>query len=367
MTNKKKIFFLLFSMNVGGVEKSLLGLLSTFDKEKNDIHIGLLQKQGGFLSFLPEWVVIHQCFQDVWDIVNLPPIVTIKTLFKQGRITEAIVHFYCYVVFKISGDRTLFYKYVLRNEPAIEMFFDEAYAYAGPASMLDFYICHKIKAHKRFGWIHFDIRKNGIDKVMTHRFYKEYEKIYVVSEAAKKNFDAEFPQFAHNTEVRYNIVPTEDIKLLAAKAPTFNDDFMGVRILTVGRLSWEKGQDITIEALKILVERGYDVKWYYVGEGKLQLTCEWLAEKYGLADRVVFLGMHTNPYGYMHDCDIYVQPSRHEGYCITLAEVRCFTAPIIATNFVGAEEQLKTHQQNVVTDITANGIAEGIMHFVKFI
>ena len=202
---------------------------------------------------------------------------------------------------------------------------------------------------------------------MTRRFYKEYEKIYVVSEAAKKNFDAEFPQFAHKTEIRYNIVPTEDIKLLAAKGPTFDDGFTGVRILTVGRLSWEKGQDIAIEALKILVERGYDVKWYYVGNGKLQSTCERLAEEHNLTDRVMFLGIHTNPYGYMRDCNIYVQPSRHEGYCITLAEARCFTAPIVATNFAGAEEQLKTHQQSVVTDITANGIAEGIMFFVKFI
>ena len=362
--NKKKIFFLLFSMNVGGVEKSLLGLLSTFDKEKYDIHIGLLQKQGGFLSFLPEGVVIHQCFQDVWDIVNLPPIVTIKTLFKQGRITEAIVHFCCYVVFKITGDRTLFYKYVLRNEPLIDIDFDEAYAYAGPASMLDFYICRKIKARKYFGWIHFDISKNGIDKVMPRRFYKEYEKIYVVSEQAKKNFDLSFPQFVDKTEVRYNIVSADEISVAAKKAPTFDDDFKGIRILTVGRLSWEKGQDITIEALKILVERGYDVKWYYVGEGKLQSTCERLAKEYDLTDRVMFLGIHTNPYGYMRDCDIYVQPSRHEGYCITLAEARCFTAPIVATNFAGAKEQLKTFPQSIVTEVSAEDIANGIIKFL---
>lgn len=362
--NKIKLFFLLSSMGIGGVEKSLLFFLSTLKKEECEIHVGLLRKQGGFLSFLPEGVVIHQCCQDVWNIVNLPPIVTIKTLFKQGRITEAIVHFYCYVVFKITGDRTLFYKYALRNEPTIEMFFDEAYAYAGPASMLDFYICRKIKANKRFGWIHFDIRKNGIDKVMTRRFYKEYEKIYVVSEAAKNNFDAEFPQFAHKTEVRYSIVPTEEIRLLAATAPTFDDGFTGVRILTVGRLSLEKGQDITIEALKILVERGHDVKWYYVGEGKLQSTCERLAKEYDLTDRVMFLGIHTNPYGYMRDCDIYVQPSRHEGYCITLAEARCFTAPIVATNFAGAEEQSKTFSQSIVTEISADDIANGIIKFL---
>lgn len=351
-------------MNIGGVERSLLGLISTLDPEKYDIHVGLLRKQGGFLQMLPEYVTVHECFRGVWSVVNQPPLTTIKTLLVQGRIIEAVVHLYCYAIFKITGDRTLFYKYVLRNESTINIYFDEAYAYAGPASMLDFYICRKIRANKRFGWIHFDILKNGIDEVMTRRFYREYEKIYVVSEQAKRNFDLVFPQFAEKTKVRYNIVPVEQVRRLAAEAPTFDDDFNGIRILTVGRLSDEKGQDITIETLKILVDKGFNVKWYYVGDGKLRSTCERMAVEYDLTDRVVFLGTLPNPYGYMRDCDVYVQPSRHEGYCITLAEARCFTAPIVATAFTGAEEQLAAYPGSTVTGMSAADIAEGVMKFL---
>ena len=137
-------------MGVGGVEKSLLGLLSTLDPEKYDIHIGMLRKQGGFLQMLPEYVTVHECFRGVWSVVNLPPLSTIKTLLRKGHILEAVVHLYCYAIFKITGDRTLFYKYVLRNESPINIEFDEAYAYAGPASMLDFYICRKINTKKTF-------------------------------------------------------------------------------------------------------------------------------------------------------------------------------------------------------------------------
>lgn len=43
----------------------------------------------------------------------------------------------------------------------------------------------------------------------------------------------------------------------------------------------------------------------------------------------------------MKQCDIYMQPSRHEGYCITLGEARCFDNPIVTTNFTGANEQIK--------------------------
>lgn len=361
---KQKLFFLLFSMGVGGVEKSLLGLLSTFDPGKYEIHVGLLRKQGGFLPMLPEWVTVHTCFEGVWDMVNQPPLATIKSLLRRGRMVEAVVHLGCYAVYKITGDRTLFYRYVLRNEPSIAVDFDEAYAYAGPASMLDFYVCRKIRARKRFGWVHFDILKNGIDPVMTRRFFRQYEKIYVVSEQAKRNFDTVFPQFAGKTEVRYNLVPADEIRVLAEKAPTFEDDFTGKRILTVGRLSKEKGPDVALEALQMLVGRGCNVKWYFVGDGVQRAACECQARENGLTEQVAFLGTQTNPYGYMRDCDVYVQPSRHEGYCITLAEARCFAAPIVATDFTGAREQLAAYPRSIVTGMSAGELANGIMKFL---
>lgn len=361
---KKRLFFLLFSMGVGGVEKSLLGLLSTLGPDKYDIHVGLLRKEGGFLQMLPPYVTVRECFCGAWNDINLPPLANVKSLLRRWRFGEAVAHLFCYAVYKITGDRTLFYRYVLRNEPATDMVFDEAYAYAGPASMLDFYICRKIRAVKRFGWIHFDIDKNGIDEVMTRRFYGEYERIYTVSEEAKRHFDVRFPQFAGKTEVRYNIVPADEVRRLASEAPTFEDDFNGVRILTVGRLSEEKGEDVAVDALKILVERGFDVKWYFAGDGKLRSKCERMAAEYGLTERAVFLGVRTNPYGYMRDCDIYVQPSRHEGYCITLAEARCFGKPIAATDFTGAREQLASYPCGAVTGMSAGELAEGVMKFL---
>ena len=43
-----------------------------------------------------------------------------------------------------------------------------------------------------------------------------------------------------------------------------------------------------------------------------------------LNNNIILLGNKNNPYPFFKDCDIYVQPSRHEGYCITLAEARIF-------------------------------------------
>lgn len=47
-----KVLFMLSSMNIGGVEKSFLSLLSKMPKEKYEITLLLLEKKGGFLKLI---------------------------------------------------------------------------------------------------------------------------------------------------------------------------------------------------------------------------------------------------------------------------------------------------------------------------
>ena len=121
----------------------------------------------------------------------------------------------------------------------------------------------------------------------------------------------------------------------------FDEGYKGTKIVTVGRLSKEKGQDIAIKVLCKLRKDGYDVRWYCIGDGNYRNEYEILIEKYGLKDDFILLGAKSNPYPYMAKADIYVQTSRHEGYCLTLAEAKCLSKPIVTTNFIGAYEQIE--------------------------
>ena len=364
---KKRIFFLLYSMNVGGVERALLGLLSIIPLDKYEVHVGLLRKEGEFLDYLPEEVIVHEinCYEKNWQLIQNPPILGIKRLLRQGNLIEAFAQLLIYIQYKIVPDRYWFYKYIIRKEPSLPYAFDLAVSFAGPSSMIDYYVCEKVEAKKKCGWIHFDVTKINIDKRVIERLYKKFEKIFIVSESGKKIFDEKFPQFADKTELFHNVVLQEQILSIADNAPTFNDHFEGKRILTVGRLSEEKGQRIAINALKILLNKGHKVKWYFVGEGDDRDCCEQLAAEYGISDRVEFLGLQTNPYGFMRDCDVYVQPSLHEGFCITLAESLCFRNPIVATNFTGAEEQLRFRKNGIITSMSANDIARGVLSVLE--
>lgn len=350
-------------MDVGGVEKALLGLLSVLPLKQLEVHVGLLRHSGGFLSSLPNEVKIIDVnnYNKYQNIIIDPPLDYIKSFAKKRKILDAIVYLLLYIQRKINGNHYWTYRYMMRNEPFYpNETYDLAACFAGPSQMMDYYICRHVKAKVKCCWIHFDISKYGIDKGMMNKLYQNYQRIFIVSETGKTIFDQTFPQFKEKTEVFHNIVLPNQIRDLAEVGETFNDDFKGKRILTVGRISPEKGQREAIQSLKILVDKGFCLRWYFVGDGIDLEKCKNDVNEMGLSEYVVFLGMKTNPYGYMRDCNIYMQPSRHEGFCITLAEALCFNNPIVTTDFTGANEQLKNRSNGMVVGMNAEDIAYGV-------
>ena len=366
---RKRIFFLIHAMHVGGIEKALLRVLEQLPSKQWEVHVGLVQMEGELMGSLPKEVVVHEipCLARFWKGTKEKDAGE-RTKGKRGCLQwwYRCVHRWLAFVPKLCDNKYWIYRFLLRNEPVFPMEFDVAVAFAGPSQMLDYYICEKVRAKEKHGWIHYDVSQYGINRGITKRLYPQYDKIMIVSEKGKEIFDRMFPQLACKTEVFYFKVPQEQVVSMAENGPTFDDHFEGKRILTVGRLSEEKGQRVAIEVLKMLVDRGHQVKWYFVGDGPDKEYCQALAQQLGMAERVAFLGVQANPYGFMKDCDIYVQPSRHEGFCITLAEALCFPHPIVATDFTGAREQLQRRSNGFVTGMTAEEIMrttiECIMH-----
>ena len=52
----------------------------------------------------------------------------------------------------------------------------------------------------------------------------------------------------------------------------------------------------------------------------------------------------------MEQCDIYVQPSRFEGYCTTTNEARIIGCPIVMTNVSGASEQIENGKTGYIVE-----------------
>lgn len=362
----KKILFMVSSMNIGGVEKSLLSLLSEIPKDKYDITLLLLEKKGEFLEQIPDWVKVEEAswFKEIKPIIMQSPQQTIKNYMKSNKYFKVLSFIVCYMIDKYFDNRYLYYKNVFKDIPFNENEYDAAIAYQGPTDTIDYYITHKVRAEKKISWVHFDISKHYINKKLYSKLYQKFNKIYVVSNEAKKKIDEIIPISKIKTETFFNIISSKVINNMKHETVNFDDTFEGINIATVGRLSYEKGQDLAIEIMYRLKQDGYLFKWYFVGDGLSRKKYEEMIYKYGLEKECILVGATSNPYPYIDKSDIYVQTSRHEGYCLTLAEARCLHKPIVSTNFIGAYEQITNNEDGYITDCNVDELYKKIKYLI---
>ncbi|PFL17458.1 glycosyl transferase [Bacillus cereus] len=348
----KRVLFMISSMNIGGVEKSLLSLLSVIPKDKYDVTVLMLEKKGGFLKQLPSWIKIEEAvwFKDIKPKIMQSPKKTIKEYYENKRYIKALNFLFSYVVSEKLKDRYVFYKEIFKDIPHSKNKYDIAIAYQGPTDIIDYYVVNRVTSKKKISWVHFDVFKHQINTKLYERLYGELDNICVVSKEAQKHLIEKFPIVKSKTNVFFNIVLPDLINEMAKEKVEFDNGYKGMKIVTVGRLSKEKGQDLAIKVLSMLRKDGYEVRWYCIGEGENREYYETLIRKYNLKKDFVLLGSTQNPYPYVYKSDIYVQTSRHEGYCLTLAEAKCLKKPIVTTNFTGAYEQIKDGYNGFVVE-----------------
>ena len=213
---------------------------------------------------------------------------------------------------------------------------------------------------------HSDRKKFGLDKNVTVNsilhdvnLYSCFDKIICVSDKVKELFDYYFPYMQNKSVVMYNAIDEEKIKQLADIK--VNDIPNGkIKIATVGRISKEKGQQLAIEAAKILKKHKKEFVWYFVGNGDLLIRLKRKVQKEHLEPYCIFLGARDNPYPYIKACDIYCQPSLTEAYCTTINEARIIGKAIVATRFTGIVEQKKKKKNGLICDTNAKMLAGSI-------
>lgn len=358
----KKVLFMCINMNIGGTEKALLNMLNEIDSSKYDITLLMLEEFGGFLNEIPSYVKVKYVDEskEINKFSKEPPQLLAKELIKSKKYFKGINTLLAYSISKITSNISYYYRYVLRNIKKLDEEYDLAVAYAGPMDLITYFILNKIKAKKKAQWVHFDITKIGFNKRFAKKNYKKFDKVFVVSEEGKNKLINFIPSLNKKAEVFSNIISYKLIEDMSRKGKSFDDDFDGKRILTVGRLSSEKGQDLTIPVLARLKDEGYKIKWYCVGDGPEKSNYMKNIKELNIINDYILLGSKLNPYPFMKDCDLYIQPSKHEGYCITLGEARCFDNPIVTTNFTGANEQVINRINGLICDINVDSIYKAI-------
>ena len=116
-------------------------------------------------------------------------------------------------------------------------------------------------------------------------------------------------------------------------------------LISVGRLSLQKGYEYLIEAMLPVVEKYPHVKLFIAGDGKFRNILETKITNYALNKNVILLGHVDDIISLMLRSDIYINSSIWEGLPITMLEAMKCSLPIIATNIKGNRSIIK-HQKN---------------------
>ncbi|WP_062109541.1 glycosyltransferase [Bacillus niameyensis] len=367
MEKKEKVLFMLINMNIGGTEKALLNMIAEMPREKFEITILLLEKYGGFLNSIPSDVNVQyfRGYDKIKKHLNSPLHLTAVEFLKKGRLIKTFIFALFYIISKLKKEKSIFFNYMLKDYPIEKDEYDTAIAYAGPMDFISYFIVHKTIAKRKIQWIHFDVTKIQFNKYFATRVYKHFSDIFIVSRTGKEKLAHILPSLSGKMSVYPNKISTKLVQSMAEAGIGFEDGFTGIRILTVGRLSEEKGQDLAIRVMEKLRSKEWNVRWYCIGDGSARKEYEHLINSLHLEKDFILLGAHINPYPFMKECDIYVQPSRHEGYCITLAEARCFHHPIISTDFTGASEQLKNAETSYIVDFNEKQMFDAVCRVIN--
>lgn len=97
--------------------------------------------------------------------------------------------------------------------------------------------------------------------------WARFQKIFVVSEEIREPFLRIYPEYRDRLQELPNLVNQEKIRRLAREPGGFSDGWDGLRLLSVGRLTYQKAFEIAVDAMRLLKDADFKVRWYVLGEG----------------------------------------------------------------------------------------------------
>ena len=112
----------------------------------------------------------------------------------------------------------------------------------------------------------------------------------------------------------------------------------------IGRLSYEKGIDVALQAHRLVTQRYGDVRLWVVGEGPERASLMKLAQRLGIASSVEWLGYQEDPQPLYRRMSIVLIPSRSEGLPNVALEAMAHGIPVVAAAVGGVPEVVSDDQ-----------------------
>ena len=228
-----------------------------------------------------------------------------------------------------------------------------------------YYVADYVSAKVKVAFVHIDLRKGGYVPALDIESYRKLDHVFAVSNAVKDAFIACFPELTQKVSLFHNMLDPERIHRMKTEDHGFQDDFQGLRLLSVGRLMTQKKYDVALQACAVMKKRNMPVRWYVIGDGNLLDSLTRLRSELDLQNDFIFLGAMKNPYPYVSQCDVFMQTTGWEGRSIALFEAQTLCRPIIVSDCPGNTEQIHHGINGLVTKLEPEAIADAVEDLLK--
>lgn len=188
-------------------------------------------------------------------------------------------------------------------------------------------------------WLHKDLRvflenKSGFGRIIYKLIFllnlSFSKKIVTVSRGVRDGLVDIFPKFKEKMECIYNPLDFSSIEMERRDSyaePWLTDKF----ILAVGRLTWQKGFDVLLDAFLIISKCFPSLKLVILGEGDLRDDLLRKVKDLELSEKVYLPGF-AKPYLAMSQAELVTISSRFEGLSMVLIEALYCGARIVSTD-----------------------------------
>ena len=365
----KHILIFSHTLELGGAERALIGLLHALDYDRVQVDLFLMRHSGEMLADLPPQVNL---LPELPQYASLA--VPISSTVKKGQLGVALGRFLGKAAAS-RRNRQLGYdmgstvgleyshKYTRRFMPSVgDREYDLAVSFLTP----HYFVAEKVHSRKKVAWIHTDYTKLRIDRESELRMWARYDHIASISDTVSECFCQVFPELRSRLVKIENIMPAAVIRKSAqAGCPADMPPGGDLRILSVGRYCEAKNFDNVPDICRRIRKMGLDVKWYIIGFGAAEALIRRKIAEAGMEEHVILLGKRSDPYPYIAHCDLYAQPSRYEGNSVTVREAQILAKPVVITRYATSASQLRDGVDGVIVPMDNEGCARGIAALLR--
>lgn len=362
---KKQVLITAYSMDIGGIERSLIGLLNAFDYETYAVDVLLYTHRGEFLPLLPAQCTLLP--EDKHLATLLAPIQSfalMHPLLAGARLRgKRMVRRWQRTLSPDTAQETGYALLQAYWDCSVDLFHPLKKDYDAVLSFMwpHHFAAQKVTAKRKIAWVHTDFSRVGANRRKDLHIWQTFDRIAAVSDDCAKTFSHCYPEVAPRVGTLENVLSKAFVTALAEQgdADDMADDG-SYRLLSVGRFCYAKGFDFAAAVCRELLDRGMRIKWYLIGFGPDEALLRRKVADLRLEEQFLILGKKINPYPYIRACDLYVQPSRYEGKAVTVREAQMLGKPVVITKYKTAGSQVRNGFDAVIVPQSVCEAADGI-------